>query len=373
MPNIINPGKTIGIIGGDHLGRMMALAAKQMGYRVGILHPEKNCPAAQVADWQIVATCDEQEALMDFAMKCDVVTYEFENIDASKMEGLSKTVAVPQGGVLLAIAQDRILEKAYLEMNKINLAPYEMILTLEDIKIAASSIGFPSVLKTVYDENGEKGQRILYGEEDILKCESFLKRGTCILEAWIPFERELSIVISRNAAGDMSVFPTAEIVHRDNLLEEAIVPARVSKEVTQEVKRISQTIAEGLDLVGTLGIELFLTSSGALYVSELVSHPHGSANYSIDACSTSQFETHIRAICGWPLPEITLLSDAVSVTIFGEQMKSVEWQIQLKPNWHFHYYGKNEARVSRIMGHITILTKDVDKTLENIHDTGIWI
>ena len=373
LPNIIIPGKTIGIIGGGQLGRMMALAAKQMGYSVGVLYPKKNCPAAQVADWQIVAKCNDEEALMDFAMKCDVITYEFENVDASKIETLNKTVAVPQGSELLSIAQDRILEKAYLEMNNINLAPYATIVTLEDIKTATNSIGFPCVLKTIRDEYEEKGQVFLYGEEDIPKCNELVKTGTCVLEAWIPFERELSIVISRNAAGDTSIFPTAEIIHRQNVLKETIVPARVSEDVAQEVERISKTIAEGLDVVGTLGIELVLTASGALYVSELVSRPHSSANYSIDACSTSQFETHIRAICGWPLPKITLLSKAVSVTILGEQLDGVEQQIQLKPNWHFHYYGKKEADKGRVMGHITILTNDSDKTIENIDDTGIWI
>ncbi|MEG0267437.1 MAG: 5-(carboxyamino)imidazole ribonucleotide synthase [Carnobacterium sp.] len=371
--DIIIPGKTIGIIGGGQLGRMMALAAKQMGYIVGVLYPKENCPAGQVADWQIVAKCDDEEALMDFAMKCDVITYEFENVDASKIEVLKKTVAVPQGSELLSIAQDRLLEKAYLEMNNVNLAPYATILTLEDIKTAASSIGFPCVLKRIRDEYEEKDQAFLYGEEDIPKCEELLKTGTCILEAWIPFERELAIVISRNAAGDTSVFPTAEIIHRQNILKETIVPARVSEDVSQEVERISQALAKGLDLVGTLGIELVLTTSGALYVSELVSRPHSSANYSIDACSTSQYETHIRAICGWPLPEITLFSKMVSITILGEQMEEAKRQIQLKPNWHFHYYGKKEANKGSEMGHITILTKDISKTIENIDDTGIWI
>lgn len=371
--DIIIPGKTIGIIGGGQLGRMMALAAKQMGYIVGVLYPKENCPAGQVADWQIVAKCDDEEALMDFAMKCDVITYEFENVDASKIEVLKKTVAVPQGSELLSIAQDRLLEKAYLEMNNVNLAPYATILTLEDIKTAASSIGFPCVLKRIRDEYEEKDQVFLYGEEDISKCEELLKTGTCILEAWIPFERELAIVISRNAAGDTSVFPIAEIIHPQNILKETIVPARVSEDVSQEVERISQALAKGLDLVGTLGIELVLTTSGALYVSELVSRPHSSANYSIDACSTSQYETHIRAICGWPLPEITLFSKTVSVTILGEQMEEAKRQIQLKPNWHFHYYGKQEANKGSEMGHITILTKDISKTIENIDDTGIWI
>ncbi len=373
LPNLIIPGKTIGIIGGGQLARMMALAAKEMGYAVGILYPKENCPAAQVADWQIVAKCDDEDALMDLAMGSDVLTYEFENVAADKIAVLSKTVAVPQGSELLSIAQDRILEKAYLEMNNINLAPYATILTLEDIEFSTSSIGFPCVLKTIRDEYEKKGQMVLYGEEDIPKCEALLKKGTCILEAWIPFERELSIVISRNAAGETSIFPTAEIIHRQNVLKETIVPARVSDEVSQEVERISLTIAEGLDLVGTLGIELTLTTSGALYVSELVSRPHCSANYSIEACSTSQYETHIRAICGWPLPDITLFSKTVSVTILGEQMDGAEKQIQLKPNWHFHYYGKKEARKGRVMGHITILTKDIEKTIEHIYDTGIWI
>lgn len=373
LPNLIIPGKTIGIIGGGQLGRMMALAARQMGFKVGILYPKENCPAAQVADWQIVAECNDEEALLDFALKCDVITYEFENVDASKIEALNKTVAVPQGSELLSIAQDRLLEKAYLEMSNINLAPYATILTIEDIEVAASSIGFPCILKTIRDEYEEKGQVFLYEEADIPKCETLLKSGTCVLEAWIPFERELSIVISRNAAGDTSVFPTTEIIHRQNLLKETIAPARVSDEVSEEVERISRTIAEGLNLVGTLGIELTLTTSGALYVSELVSRPHSSANYSIEACSTSQFETHIRAICGWPLPDISLISNSVSVTILAEQMEGAELQIQLKPNWHFHYYGKSEARKGRVMGHITILTEDSEKTIETVNDTGIWI
>ena len=371
LPNLIIPGKTIGIIGGGQSGRMIALAAKQMGYVVGILYPKEDCPAAQVADWKIVANCDDEEALMDFAMKCDVVTYEFENVDADKMETLNKTVAVPQGSEFLAISQDRIVEKAYLEMNNINIAPYATILTLEDVERATSSIGFPCVLKTIRDRYEEKSQIVLYEKEDIPTCAPLLNRGTCVLEAWIPFERELAIVIARNAAGEMSVFPTTEIIHRQNLLKETIVPARVTEEVSQEVERISRTVAEGLDLVGTLGIELALTNSGALYVSELVSRPHSSANYSIEACSISQYEAHIRAICGWPLPEITLLSEAVSVMILGEQMRAAEWQIQLKPDWHFHFYGKKEESEKRIMGHITILTEDRAKTIENIKDTGI--
>ncbi|WP_313467605.1 5-(carboxyamino)imidazole ribonucleotide synthase [Carnobacterium sp.] len=373
LPNLIVPGKTIGIIGGGQLGRMLALAAKQMGYHVGVLDPEKNCPTAQIADWHIVAKYDNQEALMDLAMKSDVLTYEFENVDADRVDRLKKTVAVPQGSELLSITQDRLLEKAYLEMNNINSSPYATIISLEDIKESVSSIGFPCILKTIRGTEGDdKGQRVLYDEEDIAGCGELLQFGTCVLEAWIPFERELSIVIVRDEAGKIATFPVAETIHRQNKLHETIVPARVPIEVTEEVERISKSIAEQLNLVGTLGIDMFLTPSGALYVNKLAPRPHSSGNYSLEACSMSQFEAHIRAICGWPLPEVTLLSPAVTVSIFGEHMRGSEMQIQLKPDWHFHYYGKEEPVTGSQMGHITILSENIEKTLANINDTGIW-
>ncbi|MGX7395296.1 5-(carboxyamino)imidazole ribonucleotide synthase [Carnobacterium mobile] len=372
LPNLIVPGETIGIIGGGQLGRMLALAAKQMGYHVGVLDPEKNCPTAQIADWHIVAKYDNQEALMDLAMKSDVLTYEFENVDADRVDRLKKTVSVPQGSELLSITQDRLLEKAYLEMNNINSSPYATIISLEDIKESVSSIGFPCILKTIRGTDDDKGQRVLYDEEDIAGCAELLQFGTCVLEAWIPFERELSIVIVRDEAGKIATFPVAETIHRQNKLHETIVPARVPIEVTEEVERISKSIADQLNLVGTLGIDMFLTPSGALYVNKLAPRPHSSGNYSLEACSMSQFEAHIRAICGWPLPEVNLLSPAVTVSIFGEHMRGSEMQIQLKPDWHFHYYGKEEPVNGSQMGHITILTENIEKTLTNINDTGIW-
>lgn len=372
LPHLIVPGKTIGIIGGGQLGRMMTLAAKQLGYRVGVLDPEADCPTAQVADWQIVAKYDDQEALMDLAMKCDVLTYEFENVDADMIDKIEKTVSVPQGSELLSITQDRLLEKAYLEMNNINLAPYATIISLQDIEEAVASIGFPCVLKTIRGSSEGKGQHVLYSEEDIAECAELLRFGTCVLEAWIPFERELSIMIIRNEAGEVATFPVTENSYRRNILHQSIVPARIQDEVAEEAVRIATTIADSLNLVGALGVELFLTSSGALYVNELVPRPHNAGHYSIEACSISQFEAHIRTICGWPLPEIKLNSKAVMVNILGEHLEGAELQIQLKPDWHFHYYGKKGTVKGQKMGHVTILTDDIEKTLATINDTGVW-
>ena len=372
LSNLISPGKMIGIIGGGEIARMMALSAKKMGYRIGVLDPEKDSPAAQVSDWQMIAQYDNQEALMDFAMKCDVITYEYDNIDADAITKIKKTVSVPQGAELLSITQDRLLEKAYLEASNINLAPYETIVTIEDIKGAIDGIGFPCVLKTISERHNGKDRFVLQSEEDILKAAYLLKRGTCVLEAWIPFERELSVMVVRNQANQVIVFPVTENIHRDRTLHESIVPARVNHYVEEEIERIARTMAEKLELVGVLGIEMFITSSGTLYVNELIPRPHHSGNYSMEACSLSQYDAHIRAICGWPLPEMELLSPAVMTTILAEHEEAAKIQIQLKPNWNFYYYGKDNAIKGQKIGHITVLTEDVEKTLATISDTGIW-
>lgn len=372
LSNLISPGKMIGIIGGGEIARMLALSAKKMGYRIGVLDPEKGCPAAQVADWQIIASFDNQKALMDFAMKCDVVTYECDTIDANSIIRMKKTVSVPQGADLLSITQDRLLEKAYLEASNINLAPYATIVTVEDIKGAIDGIGFPCVLKTINERHNEKDRFVLQSEEDIPKAIYLLKMGTCVMEAWIPFERELSVMVARNQANEIVVFPVSENIHRNSILQESIVPARVNQYVEEEIERIARAIAEKFELIGVLGIELFITSSGTLYVNEVIPRPHHSGNYSIEACSMSQYDAHIRAICGWPLPEIELITPAVTVTILSEHEAAAKVQIQLKPDWNFYYYGKENTEKEQKIGHITVATKNIEKTLSTIADTGIW-
>lgn len=366
------PGQMIGIIGGGQLGRMMALSAREMGFRVGVLDPTVDCPAAQVADWHLLADYNDLEALEELARRSQVLTYEFENVDVETLMQVQNLVNIPQGTDLLAITQDRLLEKSFLEANNIVIAPFATIVSPTDIQDAIDGIGYPCVLKTTRGGYDGKGQFVLYSTSDLASSMNILREGTCVLEAWIPYEKEISVLVSGNGQGKYTVFPVVENIHRNNILHETIAPARVAEEVVEEAQRIARVIAEAVDLAGTLAVEMFLTNDGGIYVNELAPRPHNSGHYSIEACSISQFDTHIRGICGWPLPEVKLLSEAVMVNILGDDVYETMDIISEKPDWHFHYYGKAEAKKDRKMGHITILTEDIFETLEEIYQTNIW-
>lgn len=376
MINLIKPllpGSTIGIVGGGQLGRMMAISAKEMGFKVGVLDPVVDCPAAQVANWTIQGTYDDTFALEELARRTDVITYEFENVSVEALNAILPMSFIPQGTDLLAITQDRLLEKSFLETNNIVIAPYSTIVSPTDIQDAIDGIGYPCVLKTTRGGYDGKGQYVLRNRTDLAPAMDLLREGTCVLEAWIPFEKEISIMVAGNGQGEYSTFPVVENIHRNNILHETIAPAHVSSEVIEEAERIARVIAEAVSLSGVLGVELFLTKSGGLYVNELAPRPHNSGHYSIEACSLSQFDAHIRGICGWPLSEkVRLLSDAVMVNVLGEQLLESYHLIDKKPDWQFHFYGKTEAKNGRKMGHITILTEDIQQTLNEVKKTNIW-
>ncbi|MGK0551555.1 5-(carboxyamino)imidazole ribonucleotide synthase [Enterococcus faecalis] len=366
------PGQVIGIIGGGQLGKMMALSARELGFRVGVLDPTVDCPAAQVADWHLLAAYDDQEALKELAKRSQVITYEFENADVDALAAVEQFATIPQGTDLLAITQDRLMEKTFLEDQNIVIAPYATIVSPTDIQDAIDGIGYPCVLKTTRGGYDGKGQYVLKSTADLAPSMNLLREGTCVLEAWIPYEKELSVLISGNGRGEYSIFPVVENIHRKNILHETIAPARVSEEVAEEAQRIARVIAEAVNLSGTLAVELFLTANGSIYVNELAPRPHNSGHYSIEACSFSQFDLHIRGICGWPMPEVQLLSKAVMVNIIGREVYETMDVIAEKPQWHFHYYGKAEAKNGRKMGHITVLTDSVTDTLKDITQTNIW-
>ncbi|MGL4697699.1 5-(carboxyamino)imidazole ribonucleotide synthase [Enterococcus larvae] len=372
MNKPVLPGQMIGIVGGGQLGKMMALSAKEMGFRIAVLDPSVDCPAAQVADWHLLAEYNDLEALEELANRSQVVTYEFENVDVDSLIHIQHLVDIPQGTDLLAITQDRLLEKSFLESNNVVIAPYATIVSPTDIQDAIDGIGYPCVLKTTRGGYDGKGQYVLYSPSDLAPSMNLLKEGTCVLEAWIPFEKEISVLVSGNGSGDIETFPVAENIHRNNILHETIVPARVDDEVIEEAQRIARLIAKEVNLAGTLAVEMFLTNNGGIYVNELAPRPHNSGHYTIEACSFSQFDTHIRGICGWSIPSIKLLSDAVMVNIMGEEIYETMDYISEKMDWHFHYYGKSEAKPGRKMGHITILTDDIFDTLEEIYQTSIW-
>lgn len=376
MINLVKPllpGSTIGIVGGGQLGLMMAISAKEMGFKVVVLDPVTNCPASQVADWYIQGTYDDTFALEELARRTDVITYEFENVSVEALNAISSMSFIPQGTDLLAITQDRLLEKSFLETNNIVIAPYATIVSPTDIQDAIDGIGYPCVLKTTRGGYDGKGQYVLKSRADLAPAMDLLREGTCVLEAWIPFEKEISILVAGNGQGDYSTFPVVENIHRNNILHETIAPAAIADEVVEEAERIARVIAEGMSLSGVLCIEMFLTKTGGLYVNELAPRPHNSGHYSIEACSMSQFDAHIRGICGWPLSKkVRLLSEAVMVNVLGEQLLESYHLIDKKPDWQFHFYGKAQAKKGRKMGHITIVTEDIQQTLDEIKKTNIW-
>lgn len=371
--SIILPGKTIGIIGGGQLGRMMALAAKEAGFRIVVLEPGFPSPCGQVADEQIIASYDDRDALLQLAEKSDVITYEFENIDYEALQWLTEKGSVPQGADIIKITQNRILEKQALVEAGVKVAPYAVIDNMEALFARVEDIGFPCVLKTSMGGYDGKGQFVIRDQDAINTAGQLLEHGPCVLESWIPFEKEISVIVTRNIRGDMTTFPVAENIHVNNILHETIVPARIENNVHKKAIALAEKIASHLELVGTLAVEMFLTRDGELFVNELAPRPHNSGHYTIEACDISQFGQHVRAVCNWPLKEPELLKPVVMVNILGQHVEAVMDTIAEKSTWSIHFYGKEEAKQNRKMGHITILTDDIEKTVNEIETSRIWI
>jgi len=369
---VILPGSTIGIIGGGQLGRMMALAAKQAGFRIVVLDPAFNSPCGQVADEQIVTDYDDYDGLRQLADKCDVITYEFENIDYEALKKLTGIAYIPQGAELIRITQNRIIEKDTLVRSGVQVAPYEAIYTYEDLIGAISRIGYPCIIKTAQGGYDGKGQMTLKSDDDIQAAAPLIEHGPCVLEKMINFEKELSVIVARNETREMTCFPVVENIHFEHILHKTIAPARINSTVEKAAKAIAVKIAQYVDLIGTLAVEMFLTSTGEVYVNELAPRPHNSGHYSIEACNISQFGQHIRAICNWPLQEIELLKSAIMVNILGQHVDNLNKQIPYQSAWFIHLYGKDQAKYQRKMGHVTILTEDVETTLDMLNQTGIW-
>ncbi|WP_042357565.1 5-(carboxyamino)imidazole ribonucleotide synthase [Bacillus rubiinfantis] len=368
----ILPGATIGIIGGGQLGRMMALAAKAQGFRVAVLEPTADSPCGQVADIEIIGAYHDREAISKLAAVSDVLTYEFENIDADTLQWICEQAYVPQGPELLAITQDRIKEKAMIRQAGIEVVPYAAIESMDNLLAKISSIGFPAVLKTARGGYDGKGQLVLKTFQDVSKAKALLDHGTCVVEKWIPFDKEISVIVTRKVDGETAFFPVGENIHVDNILHQTIVPARISIGLQLRAIEKAKQIADSLRLVGTLAVEMFVTEEGSIYINELAPRPHNSGHYTIEACATSQFEQHIRAICNWPLGSTELLKPAVMVNLLGEHLDSLYTEIPALPDWKIHVYGKKEPRHKRKMGHVTLLRETVEEALTEVEASPIW-
>lgn len=372
LSKLISPESVIGIVGGGQLGRMMAMSAKSMGYLVGVLDPAEDCPAAQVSDWQIQADYDDKEALKRLAENCDVLTYEFENVDVSALEQVKDDVLLPQGTELLSVTQNRVREKNFLQKEQVLIAPFVEINNFEDLIAGVAKIDFPCVLKTASGGYDGKGQIVLQKDSPLESCSEMIASSQCVLEAWLDFDKEVSVLVCGNGQNDYVTFPVGENIHRTNILHETIVPADIQTEIAEGSQKIALKIAKALNLSGILAVEMFLAKDGKIYVNELAPRPHNSGHHSIESCSMSQFDLHIRGVCGYPLSSPKLLSSAVMVNILGEHLLPSYDLIAEKPDWHFHYYGKKEAKTGRKMGHVTILTNDTAHTLNEIKATKIW-
>lgn len=349
--------KTIGIIGGGQLGQMMAISAIYMGHKVITLDPAADCPASRVSE-VIVAAYDDVDALRQLAERCDVLTYEFENVDADGLDAVIKENQLPQGTDLLRISQNRIYEKDFLAQKaQVVVAPYKVIKSSDDL--ADLDLSKKYVLKTATGGYDGHGQVVIKSQEDLATANQLADSADCVLEEFVNFDLEISVIVSGNGQ-DVTVFPVQENIHRNNILSKTIVPARISDELAEKAQAMAVQIAKKLELSGTLCVEMFATDHDII-VNEIAPRPHNSGHYSIEACDFSQFDTHILGVLGMPLPVIKLHAPAVMLNVLGQHMDQAQAFVQENPSAHLHLYGKLEAKHNRKMGHVTLFAEDAEE------------
>jgi 5-(carboxyamino)imidazole ribonucleotide synthase len=343
-------GSTIGILGGGQLGRMLALAAARLGMKTHIYCPDPGSPAFDVTPLRTVAAYDDEAALAAFAAGVDVITYEFENVPAKTAAFLAGLKPLRPGANALAVSQDRLAEKAFLSINRIPVAPFAAITDLDRLEAELEEIGAPAVLKTTRLGYDGKGQRIVRNMEDAALAWELLSPRPLVLEAFIEFEKEISVVVARNALGEVAAFDPAENVHRDHILKTSTVPADITPKTAKKAREIAEAIAGALDYVGVLGVEFFVLAGGKLLVNEIAPRVHNSGHWTEAVAITDQFEQHIRAVLNWPLGDPARMADVVMENLIGDEIAAIPEQ--LSPSVKPHAYGKAESRRGRKMGHI---------------------
>jgi len=348
------PGSTIGIVGGGQLGRMSAMAAARLGYRCRVLTQEPDGPAAQVCAATIGAY-DDPASLRAFAEAVDVVTFEFENVSAEGLDLLASLRPVHPAPAVLRVSQDRVTEKSLVNATGVGTAHWLPISDLSDLERGIGQIGLPAVLKTTRLGYDGRGQAVLRTHQDIEAAWHRLSPKPLILEAFVDFACELSVIVARGQDGSVAVFDPVENRHRNHILDTTLAPARVSDALAAEARDVSCHLASALQVVGLLAVEMFVDSSGVLLVNELAPRPHNSGHWTIDACPASQFDMHIRAVAGLPLPPAVRHADAVMKNLIGPEAMARRAAILATPNLIPHFYGKAEARPGRKMGHVTRL------------------
>jgi 5-(carboxyamino)imidazole ribonucleotide synthase len=362
----ILPGATIGVLGSGQLGRMFAIAARRLGYRVRTFSPDYDTPTGQVADVEVTASYDDLEAVAAFARKVKVITFEFENVPAAAAEVCSQYCPVRPAHSVLHTTQQRLREKTFLSSHGFPVAPFQPVRSVEDLREAVARLGLPAILKTTDFGYDGKGQFRLTSADQIDAAWQGIGGRESVLEAWVDFECELSVVAARSLDGSFAWFGPIENVHSRGILDTSVSPARIGERTAREAVDVARGIMEKLGVVGVLCTELFLARDGRLLVNELAPRPHNSGHFSFDACLTSQFEQQLRAVCGLPLGSTEQFRPAAMANLLGDL-----WQ-QGEPDWagacalpqvKLHLYGKLTPRPGRKMGHVTAVAATPDEAL----------
>ncbi|UWQ03875.1 5-(carboxyamino)imidazole ribonucleotide synthase [Aliiroseovarius crassostreae] len=350
MSEILPTGATIGILGGGQLGRMLSVAASRLGFKTHIFEPGANPPAGQVADQVTTAGYDDVAALETFAKSVDVITYEFENIPTAALDALEALAPIRPGREALRVSQDRIVEKDFLSDLGLATAPYANVESVEDMVAAVAAIGAPSILKTRRFGYDGKGQARLKTTEDADAAFADMQGAPAVLEGFVNFTHEISIIAARGVTGEVACFDPGENVHKNGILDTTTVPARLTGAQRTDAILLAGRILNALDYVGVMGVELFVTPTG-LIVNEIAPRVHNSGHWTQQGCTVDQFEQHIRAVAGWPLGDGSRFADVVMENLIGDDMDRVP-EIAREANASLHLYGKADVKPGRKMGHV---------------------
>jgi 5-(carboxyamino)imidazole ribonucleotide synthase len=366
----ILPGNWLGLLGGGQLGRMFAMAAASLGYRVCVVEPDPDSPARAVSEAHLQAGYEDEAALTELADRCGAVTIEFENVPAAALRKLAERVPVRPPVEAVAVSQDRIFEKRFMVANGIEVGAHKVIERIDDLERAFDNL-FPAILKTARLGYDGKGQAAVATREQAMEAWTRLGRVACVLEKRLLLLREVSCIVCRGADGATAVFPVIENQHRNGILAVSIAPARVSRQVAVKAAEIARKLAEALDYVGVLCVEMFVLDEERLLVNEIAPRPHNSGHFTIDACAASQFEQQVRALAGMPLASTAQMLPAVMLNVLGDiwfrngDKREPPWdEVLAVSGAKLHLYGKREPRPGRKMGHVTCLGASVEDALE---------
>ena len=369
MSRVLKPGATLGVLGSGQLGRMFAIEARKMGYRVHTFSPASDTPTGQVADVEIDAGYDDLDAIRTFARGVDVITFEFENVSTAATDAAAEIVPVRPSGHALHVTQQRAREKSFLALKGFPVTAHESVASLEELTAAVSRVGLPAILKTASFGYDGKGQHRITSEADVDTVWGLIGHQPAVLERVVDFTMEFSVVAARGLDGGFVHYGAIENQHRHHILDLSIAPARMPQAAIDEAVRVTHAIMDELAYVGVLAVEFFLARDGRVLVNEIAPRPHNSGHLTFDACVTSQFEQQVRAICGLPLGVATLLRPAAMANLLGDVWAGGEpnWAAALEvPGVKLHLYGKSDPRPGRKMGHLTALADTVDDAVARV-------